>query len=220
MAIFCFGMDDSKFRVLLQDKQRRCQMARLGYNRGIRAKGNAMNTQTHEAVQLLAQRLLDMGYEEIPARERLVIERVAKRLAVSRNINIEHEKSYTFGERLADRVASFGGSWTFLILFAAVIIGWVMLNSVMLAGGFDPYPYILLNLFLSMLASIQAPVIMMSQNRQAAKDRLSAAHDYEVNLKAEIEIMALHEKIDEIRAKDLTELLKHVVKGKRPSPKK
>jgi uncharacterized membrane protein len=207
MAIFCFGMDDSKFRVLLQDKQRRCQMARLGYNRGIRAKGNAMNTQTHEAVQLLAQRLLDMGYEEIPARERLVIERVAKRLAVSRNINIEHEKSYTFGERLADRVASFGGSWTFLILFAAVIIGWVMLNSVMLAGGFDPYPYILLNLFLS-------------QNRQAAKDRLSAAHDYEVNLKAEIEIMALHEKLDEIRAKDLTELLKHVVKGKRPSPKK
>jgi len=173
-----------------------------------------MNTQTHEAVRLLAQRLLDMGYEEIPARERKVIERVAKRLAVSRDINIEHEKSYTFGERLADKVASSGGSWTFLILFAAVIIGWVVLNSLMLAGGFDPYPYILLNLFLSMLASIQAPVIMMSQNRQAAKDRLSAAHDYEVNLKAEIEIMALHEKLDEIRAKDLTELLKHVVKAK------
>ena len=88
-------------------------------------------------------------------------------------------------------------------MFAAVIIGWVVLNSVMLAGGFDPYPYILLNLFLSMLASIQAPIIMMSQNRQAAKDRLAAAHDYEVNLKAEIEIMALHEKLDEIRAKEL-----------------
>lgn len=172
-----------------------------------------MNNQTHEAVQLLARRILDLGHEEIPGPERQVIERVAKRLAVSRNINIEHEKNYTFGERLADRVASFGGSWTFLILFSAVIIGWVVLNSVMLAGGFDPYPYILLNLFLSMLASIQAPVIMMSQNRQAAKDRLSAAHDYEVNLKAEIEIMALHEKLDEIRAKDLTELLKHVVKA-------
>ena len=172
-----------------------------------------MNNQTHEAVQLLARRILDLGHEEIPAPERQVIERVAKRLAVSRNINIEHEKNYTFGERLADRVASFGGSWTFLILFSAVIIGWVVLNSVMLAGGFDPYPYILLNLFLSMLASIQAPVIMMSQNRQAAKDRLSAAHDYEVNLKAEIEIMALHEKLDEIRAKDLTELLKLVVKA-------
>ena len=172
-----------------------------------------MNNQTHDAVQLLARRILDLGYEEIPAPERQVIERVAKRLAVSRNVNIEHERSYTFGERLADRVASFGGSWTFLILFAAILIGWVVLNSVMLAGGFDPYPYILLNLFLSMLASIQAPIIMMSQNRQAAKDRLSAAHDYEVNLKAEIEILALHEKLDEIRAKDLTELLKHVTKA-------
>ncbi|MEQ1523941.1 MAG: DUF1003 domain-containing protein [Aestuariivirga sp.] len=172
-----------------------------------------MKIQTSEAVQLLAQRLLDMGFDKMTAHERNVIERVAKRVAVSRNINVEHEKSYTFGERLADRVASFGGSWTFLILFSAVIIGWVVLNTVMLAGGFDPYPYILLNLFLSMLASIQAPVIMMSQNRQAAKDRLSAAHDYEVNLKAEIEIMALHEKLDEIRAKDLTELLRHVTKA-------
>ncbi len=173
-----------------------------------------MNNQTHDAVQLLAQRLLDMGYEDIPAPERQVIERVAKRLAVSRNINVEHDKSYTFGERLADKVASFGGSWTFLILFSAVIIGWVVLNSVMLAGGIDPYPYILLNLFLSMLASIQAPIIMMPQNRLAAKDRLSAAHDYEVNLKAEIKIMALHEKLDEIRSKDIAELLKHVVKAK------
>jgi uncharacterized membrane protein len=179
-----------------------------------------MNNKTHEAVQLLAQRILDLGHEEIPKPERDVIERVAKRLAVSRNINIEHDKSYTFGERLADRVASFGGSWTFLILFSAVIIGWTVINSWMLARGFDPYPYILLNLFLSMLAAIQAPIIMMSQNRQAAKDRLTAAHDYEVNLKAEIEIMALHEKLDEIRTKDLGELLKHVVKGKGISPKK
>jgi uncharacterized membrane protein len=179
-----------------------------------------MNNETHDAVQLLAQRILNLGHEEIPTPERKVIERVAKRLAVSRNINIESDKSYTFGERLADRVASFGGSWTFLILFAAILVGWVVLNSVMLASGFDPYPYILLNLFLSMLASIQAPIIMMSQNRQAAKDRLSAAHDYEVNLKAEIEIMALHEKLDEIRAKDIAELLKHIVKGRRISPKK
>ena len=173
-----------------------------------------MKAQTSEAVQLLAQRLLNMGFEEMTAHERRVIERVAQRVAVSRNINIEHDKSYTFGEWLADKVASFGGSWTFLILFSAVIIGWVVLNSVMLAGGFDPYPYILLNLFLSMLASVQAPIIMMSQNRLAAKDRLTAAHDYEVNLKAEIEIMALHEKLDEIRAKDLAEVLKHVVKAK------
>lgn len=172
-----------------------------------------MKSPNTEAAQLLAKRILDMGSKEMTAHEQRVIERVAKRLAVSRNINIEHDKSYTFGERLADKVASFGGSWTFLMLFSAVIMGWVVVNSVMLASGFDPYPYILLNLFLSMLASIQAPIIMMSQNRLAAKDRLAAAHDYEVNLKAEIEIMALHEKLDEIRAKDLAELLKHVMKA-------
>ena len=173
-----------------------------------------MRTQTSEAVQLLAQRLLEMGFDDMTASERRVIERVAKRVAVARNINAEHDKGLTFGERLADRVASFGGSWTFLIIFAVFIMAWVGLNAAMLARAFDPYPYILLNLFMSMLASIQAPVIMMSQNRQSTKDRLAAAHDYEVNLKAEIEIMALHEKLDEIRAKDLTELLKHVSKGK------
>jgi uncharacterized membrane protein len=172
-----------------------------------------MKSPNTEAAQLLAKRILDMGSKEMTAHEQRVIERVAKRLAVSRNINIEHDESYTFGEWLADKVASFGGSWTFLILFSAIIMGWVVVNSVMLASGFDPYPYILLNLFLSMLASIQAPIIMMSQNRLAAKDRLAAAHDYEVNLKAEIEIMALHEKLDEIRAKDLAELLKQVIKA-------
>jgi uncharacterized membrane protein len=169
-----------------------------------------MNKPTNDAVQLLAQRLLDMGFADMTAREQRVIERVAKRVAISRDVGEEHASTMTFGERLADKVASFGGSWTFLILFSAFILGWVALNSLMLAGGFDPYPYILLNLFLSMLASIQAPIIMMSQNRLSAKDRLEAAHDYEVNLKAEIEIMALHEKLDEIRAKDLAELLKHV----------
>ena len=175
-----------------------------------------MNTPTTEAVQLLAQRLLDMGFADMTAREQRVIERVAKRVAISRDVGQEHENTMTVGERLADKVASFGGSWTFLILFSTFILAWVGLNSVLLAGGFDPYPYILLNLFLSMLASIQAPIIMMSQNRLSAKDRLEAAHDYEVNLKAEIEIMALHEKLDEIRSKDLAELLRHVT----ISPKK
>lgn len=179
-----------------------------------------MKNQTSEAVQLLAQRLLEMGADNMTAHERRVIERICNRKAVSRNVNVEHEEAMTFGERLADRVASFGGSWTFLMSFAAILVLWVALNSLMLAQGFDPYPYILLNLFLSMLAAIQAPVIMMSQNRQAAKDRLSAAHDYEVNLKAEIEIMALHEKLDEIRAKDIAELLKHIVGGKATPPKK
>lgn len=172
-----------------------------------------MNTPTSEAVQQLAQRLLEMGFDAMTTNERRVIERVAKRVAVSRNVNVVHDEGLSFGDRLADKMASFGGSWIFLISFAAVILGWVVLNSLMLAKAFDPYPYILLNLFLSMLASIQAPVIMMSQNRYAAKDRLQASHDYEVNLKAEIEIMALHEKLDEIRSKDLAELLKHVTRG-------
>jgi uncharacterized membrane protein len=167
---------------------------------------------TDDPVKLLAQRLLESDYENIPPRERKVIERIARKVAVSRDTNTEHEKSLTFGEKLADRVASFGGSWSFMIIFAGVLLFWVALNSLMLAKAFDPYPYILLNLFLSMLASIQAPIIMMSQNRQAAKDRLDAAHDYEVNLKAEIEIMALHEKLDEMRTKDLAELLRHIKK--------
>src|SRR5213076_301895 len=110
---------------------------------------------------------------------------VAKRVSISRNPDEDAEKSKTFGDRLADRVASFGGSWKFLILFGFFIFVWMAINSLLLISGFDPYPYILLNLFLSMIAAVQAPIIMMSQNRQAAKDRLDAAHDYEVNLKAE-----------------------------------
>jgi len=143
-------------------------------------------------------------------REQDMIRRILQRSHVSRNINKEFDEQLTFGQRLADRVASFGGSWTFILIFGAILIFWVVLNSVVLARynqAFDPYPYILLNLFLSMLASIQAPIIMMSQNRQAAKDRLDAAHDYEVNLKAELEIASLHAKMDELREKQWTDLV-------------
>jgi uncharacterized membrane protein len=121
------------------------------------------------------------------------------RTHVTRNLNVEEEERLTFGQRVADRVASFGGSWTFIISFAVVLVVWVIVNSVLLiAHPFDPYPYILLNLFLSMLAALQAPVIMMSQNRQASKDRLKADLDYEVNLKAELEVAQLHSKVDRI----------------------
>lgn len=133
-----------------------------------------------------------------------------KRLHVSRNINREFEERLTFGQRLADRVAAFGGSWTFIIAFFLFLLLWVLLNTAFLVegiGAFDAYPYVFLNLILSMLAAIQAPVIMMSQNRQAVKDRLQAGHDDEVNLKAELEIMALHEKFDEMRNTELTQLV-------------
>ncbi len=146
--------------------------------------------------------LLHREWDGLTLREKRVLERIAQRTHVSRNINHEFDDRRTFGERLADNIASFGGSWTFMSIFAGTLLFWVVLNSLILAqrnAAFDPFPYILLNLFLSMLASIQAPIIMMSQNRQSAKDRLDAAHDYEVNLKAELEIRALHEKLDELR---------------------
>jgi CRP/FNR family cyclic AMP-dependent transcriptional regulator len=121
------------------------------------------------------------------------------RTHVAKNVNEEEEEMMTFGERIADRVATFGGSWTFIIFFGCILLSWVALNTIALHDrGFDPYPYILLNLFLSMIASLQAPVIMMSQNRQGSKDRLKADLDYEVNLKAELEVAQLHNKVDKI----------------------
>ncbi len=121
------------------------------------------------------------------------------RTRVTRNANEEQEDRLTLGDRIADQVASFGGSWSFIFLFGAILLVWIVLNSVqLLRHPFDPYPYILLNLFLSMLAAIQAPVIMMSQNRQSEKDRLRNDLDYQVNMKAELEITHLHRKMDQI----------------------
>lgn len=143
-----------------------------------------------------------VGLDALPEREHRVVQHFGERRHISHDTNLEFEKKKTFGQRLADRVAAFGGSWTFIIIFAAILCSWVLLNSFILArrgDSFDVYPYILLNLFLSMLAAVQAPVILMSQNRQGVKDRLDAAHDYEVNLKAELEILSLHEKLDELR---------------------
>ena len=139
-----------------------------------------------------------------------VLRHLSERLHISHNTNKEFDRTQTFGQRLADNVAAFGGSWPFIILFGSVLLVWVVLNSYVLSRrgeAFDPYPFILLNLVLSMLAAIQAPIIMMSQNRQSAKDRLDAAHDYEVNLKAELEIMGLHEKVDALKEQQWRELI-------------
>jgi len=116
---------------------------------------------------------------------------------LTENLNLAFEKDLSFGARVADRVATFGGSWTFIILFFIVLVLWMLVNTtIVLAHPFDPYPFILLNLVLSCLAAIQAPIIMMSQNRQEARDRLRSENDYQVNLKAELEIRHLHEKLD------------------------
>jgi len=149
-------------------------------------------------------------FETFSKQERDIFRRLIEQTHFTRNTNKEFDDQLTFGQKLADNVAKFGGSWTFISIFGLCLLAWVILNSVILArhkDAFDPYPYILLNLFLSMLASIQAPIIMMSQNRQSIKDRLDAAHDYEVNLKAEVEITNLHEKLDELREKQWSELV-------------
>jgi uncharacterized membrane protein len=138
-----------------------------------------------------------------------VVDSFRKRTPISRAVHEEMDDHWTFGERIADKVAAFGGSWTFIFIFFVVLGSWIILNSFLLARSepFDPYPYILLNLCLSTLAAIQAPIILMSQNRQAAKDRLAAEHDYEVNLRAELEVRYLHEKLDELRGQRWLELV-------------
>jgi uncharacterized membrane protein len=158
----------------------------------------------------IASKLLGVPYEALDERAKRVARHIAGRTHIARNVAKDFEATTSLGQRAADAVASFGGSWPFVGLFAATMLLWVGLNAFLLVSRgstFDPYPYILLNLFLSMLAAIQAPVILMSQNRQSQKDRLSAEHDYEVNLKAELEIMLLHEKIDVLRETQWTELL-------------
>ncbi len=134
---------------------------------------------------------------ELSALEREVVDSLAEQEVLSRNTNEEFESRLTLGQRVADRVASFGGSWRFISIFASVLVVWVAVNSlVLLWRPFDPYPFILLNLVLSCLAAVQAPVIMMSQNRLEAKDRLRGEQDYVINLKAELEVRYLHEKLD------------------------
>jgi len=130
--------------------------------------------------------------------DREVAESIARQETIAENVEDDFEEHRTLGEKLSDHLASFGGSWSFLISFGVVLIGWMALNVVMAASAFDPYPFILLNLVLSCLAAVQAPIIMMSQKRQESKDRLRSLNDYQVNLKAELEIRHLHEKMDHL----------------------
>jgi uncharacterized membrane protein len=169
---------------------------------------------TNNAIADLARQLLDLDEGELKPHEKRVIERAMKRLAVSRNIEAELASKRTFGQKLADDVAAIGGSWGFIICFGVILVSWMAINTFLLLDrAFDPYPYILLNLVLSTLAAIQAPIILMSQNRAAARDRVVAAHDYEVNLRAEIEIAALHAKLDQIRSQELSMLLRQTERG-------
>ncbi len=162
---------------------------------------------TRDLLARSALRWLGKRIEDLTEAEREVLAGMIERRTITEDLNLNFERERTFGERVADGVASFGGSWRFIGLFFVFMAVWIVLNTDVLHAPFDPYPYILLNLLLSLLAAVQAPVIMMSQNRQAAKDRADMGNDYQVNLKAEIGIMSLHEKIDRILAERVDLLL-------------
>lgn len=173
----------------------------------------------HESVQpstadALAERLRRSQWEGLSEPERDTIEDVLQRIddnmLVARDPEREFQETRTVGERLSDQIAAFGGSWTFILLFVGFLGIWAVLNTEILGprhDAFDPYPYIFLNLLLSMVAALQAPVIMMAQNRAAQRDRMEAKLDYEVNLKAEIEIRELHDKLDMLRESQWKELV-------------
>ena len=136
-----------------------------------------------------------------------MLERLLGRKPSTEDPNRIFDAQLTFGERIADHVARFGGSWTFIGMFVTGLVLWMIINEES-TRPFDPYPFILLNLVLSFIAALQAPVIMMSQNRLSAKDRLDARTDYEVNLRAEMEIMGLHAKVDDAREREWTDFLR------------
>lgn len=161
---------------------------------GLRAK--------QRAPEQLAEDLLGRRFDELEAEEQNVLRRISAGTLIGLDAEEEAALHASFGERLADRVAAVGGSWGFIIAFAVVLLAWMLINSRILEAfglhAFDAYPYIFLNLMLSMLAAIQAPVIMMSQNRQSAKDRIAARHDYEVNLRTQLEIIRLQRRFERL----------------------
>jgi len=149
----------------------------------------------------LAKALLGTPYKELGDAEKDVIESIAEEASIVENINELFHEQLTFGQKLADRISTFGGSWTFILIFLSLMICWMAINTYYLVGtndAFDPYPFILLNLVLSTLAALQAPIIMMSQNRQTSKDRMAITENYKISLKTDLEIMRLHQKIDEL----------------------
>jgi uncharacterized membrane protein len=155
-----------------------------------------------EQLERLAEELLGRSLDELDVQEQDVLARVAAGTYIGIDAAEAAQLHSTLSERMADRVAAVGGSWGFIIAFGVVLFGWMLINSEVLSfvgiRPFDSYPYIFLNLMLSMLAAIQAPIIMMSQNRQAAKDRIAARHDYEVNLRTQLEILRLSRKVDRL----------------------
>lgn len=157
-----------------------------------------MSRSEEQDIRFLAEHLLHTGVGGLKERDRRMLARMTRRVQSELGSKIETEEGLTLGERLADRVAELGGSWGFICLFCSFLLGWALLNTdVLRSHAFDPYPYVFLNLILSMLAAIQAPILMMSQNRQAARDRMTMVRDLEVNLKADAAIEQLHKRLEQ-----------------------
>lgn len=202
-----FVESDDGERIILAENERGDVIGELSFLDGGTRTATALAREDTQVLTMDRERLLEF-IDKHPHAAMDLLTVVGRRLRhtddllrtrVSRNLNVEEQERMTLGQHVADKVASFGGSWPFIFIFGGIMLFWVLLNSTaLLSRHFDPYPYILLNLFLSMLAAIQAPVIMMSQNRQASKDRLKGDLDYEVNLKAELEVAQLHRKVDNL----------------------
>ena len=171
------------------------------------------------------ERLLQQEHGEFTELDRQVAESIAKQDTIAENTEEEFEEHRTFGDKVSDHLASFGGSWAFLLSFGAVLFVWMAVNVIAGIHAWDPYPFILLNLCLSCVAAVQAPIIMMSQRRQEAKDRLRSLNDYRINLKAELEIRHLHEKLDHLlfhqwqRLSEIQELQIEIMQGQSPPSK-
>lgn len=175
---------------------------------GAMSEGWVCNDDLQRFRSIHIEKLLEAEKGELTRLDRSVLESIGRVETIAADANREYDRQRSFGERVADHLATFGGSWRFLFLFGAVLVLWIIVNTAhLLAAPFDPFPYILLNLILSCLAAVQAPVIMMSQNRQDARDRLRSENDYVVNLKAELEIRQLHEKIDHLLAHQWSRLV-------------
>src|SRR5712691_3108288 len=159
-------------------------------------------TRTDTARKFLAKEL-----EKLSEHEREIVQRFIDRGRTARNVAQEFEEHLTMGQRIADRVAATMGSWTFIIIQSSILLAWIVLNVVAYMNHWDPYPFILLNLGLSFQAAYAAPIIMMSQNRQADKDRMMVEHDYQINTKAEREVKSIHEKFNELRDNYWAELV-------------
>lgn len=203
----CGRSDDTQNLVPISALRPSLQSYILSRHPGLNEESRVCTDELNGYRDRYLEEMLEEEKGELTRLEEDVLRSLRKQELLSSNINEEYSESLTLGERLADRLADFGGSWKFILIFSGTLVVWICWNAYRAALAFDPYPFILLNLVLSCLAALQAPVIMMSQNRQEAKDRLRSENDYQVNLKAELEIKHLNEKMDHLLTRQWQRLL-------------